>query len=328
MSNERSVPISPALGELLDVVRAAQLPALLSGPHGIGKSQYLEAWARARGCDVYVLDLSLLEATDLTGLPYLRDGVTHFAPPATLPPPDAARPCALILEELNRCDRSVRQPCLQLLTTRRLNDYRLPAECFLAACVNPENHGYEVDAFDPALASRFVALKVHADRDAWMQWARASAVYPPVVRFVERFSKSFERAPPRAWEQAARILAAGFAAHRTPASLEPLLAAVLQPVTAKALLLELPDQIPDISPESLLRAPRTWLSTVRAWMDRERHDLVAITLENLRAFLTEKPDAVPRKKIDRKGLAEILDIVPPDLAVPILDLLDRDEKTP
>jgi hypothetical protein len=228
----------------------------------------------------------------------------------------------LVLEELNRCDRSVRQPCLQLLTTRRLNDYALPDGCFIVACVNPDNVGYEVDVLDPALASRFVMLKVRADREAWVRWARDAGVHPSVLRFVERFAQVFERAPPRAWEQAARLLAAGLASHRAPSSLEPLLAAVLQPLTAKALLMELPEHMPDISPESLLRAPRTWLSTVRIWVERERHDMVALTLDNLKRFLIERPDAVPRKKIDHKGLGEILDLVPPDLAVPILDLLD------
>ncbi|MFO0647587.1 MAG: AAA family ATPase [Polyangiales bacterium] len=328
MSSERVITISPALGEALDVARGAGIPVLLSGSHGIGKSQYLDAYAHSRGCDSYVLDLSLLEATDLTGLPYLADGRTRFAPPATLPPGDATRPCVLVLEELNRCDRSVRQPCLQLLTTRRLNDYRLPDGCFVAACVNPENAGYEVDAFDPALASRFITLRVAPARDHWVAWAREKGLHPSVVRFVERFSQAFERAPPRSWEQAARILSAGIALRRSPASLEPLLAAVLQPVTAKALLLELPEQMPEISPEALLRSPRVWHSTFQTWMARERHDMVAATLEELRVFLRDRPDAVPRKKIDRKGLDAILDMVPPDLAVPILDMLDRPEKTP
>ncbi len=323
MASERSIPISPALGDALDVARGAGLPVLLSGSHGIGKSQYLEAYARSRGCDVYVLDLSLLEATDLTGLPYLSEGRTRFAPPSTLPPSDATRPCVLVLEELNRCDRSVRQPCLQLLTTRRLNDYRLPNDCFLAACVNPENAGYEVDPFDPALASRFITLHVTAARDHWVAWAREHGLHPSVVRFVERFSQAFDRAPPRSWEQASRIIASGLALGRNPASLEALLAAVLQPVTAKALLLELPDQLPDMTPEALLRNPGAWLATFKTWMARERHDMVSVTLEALRVWLVENPNAVPRSEIDRKGLDAILDVVPPDLALPIVDLLDR-----
>ncbi len=57
MSSERVITISPALGEALDVARGAGIPVLLSGSHGIGKSQYLDAYARSRGCDAYVLDL-------------------------------------------------------------------------------------------------------------------------------------------------------------------------------------------------------------------------------------------------------------------------------
>ncbi len=119
-------------------------PELLSGSHGIGKSDFLQEFGGARGLRVHVLDLSLLEATDLTGLPYQDAGRTRFAPPAHLPSAGEG-PSMLVLEELNRCDRSVRQPCLQLLTARRLNDYRLPDGCFVVACVNPVEGGYDVD---------------------------------------------------------------------------------------------------------------------------------------------------------------------------------------
>ena len=88
------VDIGPELGVLLDLARAADLPVLVTGRHGIGKSQYVAAWAEARGLRSSVLDLSLLEATDLTDLPLARDGRTHFAPPARLPTDDDAPGCS------------------------------------------------------------------------------------------------------------------------------------------------------------------------------------------------------------------------------------------
>lgn len=204
-TDSHAIPIGPDLGRVLEVAHAASLSVLLSGSHGIGKSDYLQEFGGARGLRVHVLDLSLLEATDLTGLPFQTAGRTHFAPPAHLPSADEG-PTMLVLEELNRCDRSVRQPCLQLLTARRLNDYRLPDGCFVVACVNPIEGGYDVDELDAALASRFVRLDVTASRERWAEWARGAGVLDEVIRFVERHPKAFDPTPPRSWTYASSLL--------------------------------------------------------------------------------------------------------------------------
>jgi hypothetical protein len=311
---QKPLPISPALGKVLDVIFAADLPVLLSGSHGIGKSQYLEHYAHQRRLIPYVLDLSLLEATDLTGLPYREDGITRFAPPATLPPVNSP-PCILILEELNRCDRSVRQPCLQLLTTRRLNDYQLPANCRLAACINPHSAGYDVDALDPALASRFVILPVEPERASWVVWATEAHLYPGVVRFVEKFSQAFERSPPRTWTQAARLIEAGLCQGWKIAELETLLQPVLKPITAKALLMELPQLAPEVPPEKLLASPKEYLPLFQGWSKQGRLDNMYFVLDLLKRHL-DSLSAIP--EVSRSDFTALLATVPPDLATPIL----------
>lgn len=309
----KTVAISAKLGKLLDVIFAADLPVLLSGSHGIGKSQYLEHYAASRGWSACVLDLSLLEATDLTGLPYRDGGLTRFAPPASLPQP-GDQPALLVLEELNRCDRSVRQPCLQLLTTRRLNDYQLPQNCRIAACINPAEGGYDVDTLDPALASRFVTLPVVPDREAWVAWAKAAGLFPGVVQFVDRFPQSFERAPPRTWAQAARLIEAGLRAGWKLKDMEGILAPVLKPLTAKALMMELPALAPDISPESFLLEPRKHLKRLESWRDQGRTDLQLFLVNGLRQVVT---GGVP-EDLDRVMIRLLLATMPPDLVAPLV----------
>ncbi len=316
--SDKPLPISPILGRTLDAIRLAGLPAMLVGPHGIGKSQFLEGYAESRGLAVHVLDLSLLEATDLTGIPYIEGGRTRFAAPSTLPDSDALHPTMLVLEELNRCDRSVRQPCLQLLTTRRLNDYRLPPGCFLAACINPEDAGYEVDALDPALASRFVSLRVCPDQVAWLDWARRAGVHPGVVRFVGKFPQAFDRAPPRTWTHAASLMTAALSQGWSVPELEPLLRPILGAMTARALLMDIPDVMPSIPPEVLLRDASEYVGAFETWMGQSRLDIVGVILESLRQHLLR---AVP-DRIDLVGINRILDVTPPDLALPILDLIE------
>jgi len=315
-ATRKSTPIGPKLGRLLDLARDAELPALLVGRHGIGKSEYLESWARARGMQSYVLDLSLLEATDLTGIPYVESGTTRFAPPATLPPSQAAEGTVLVLEELNRCDRSVRQPCLQLLTTRRLNEYRLPRGCFLVACVNPPETGYEVDEIDEALASRFVTIHVEPERRAWLAWARESGVPDVVVSFVERYRQAFESHPPRTWTFAGRIVSAALARGSNADELADALSTVLGPIPAQALLLEMRARAAVTpGPSEILREPRRHVETMRKLTEERRLDVLRDVLDGLVHLLDEDAGKLAlRVSATRAGLRELADAVPPDLA--------------
>jgi hypothetical protein len=322
---QKPTPIGPKLGRLLDLARDAALPALLVGSHGIGKSEYLEAWARERGMRPYVLDLSLLEATDLTGIPYLESGTTRFAPPATLPPSDTREPTLLVLEELNRCDRSVRQPCLQLLTTRRLNEYRLPEGCFLAACVNPPATGYDVDELDLALASRFVTVHVEPERRAWTAWARQSGVPELLVGFVERYRQAFDSHPPRTWTFAGRLVTAALARGCNADELEAALRTVLGPIAAQALLLEMrghAELAP--GPSEILREPRRHVEAMRRLTAERRLDLVQDILDGRGAPLAAAAGrSALRVGATRAGLRDVLDVVPPDLAAAIAARLEE-----
>ena len=321
----KPTPIGPKLGRLLDIARDADLPVLLVGRHGIGKSEYVEGWARDRSLRPFILDLSLLEATDLTGIPYLDRGTTRFAPPATLPPTDAREPTLLVLEELNRCDRSVRQPCLQLLTTRRLNEYRLPAGCFLVACVNPPETGYDVDEVDEALASRFVTIHVEPERRAWLAWARANGAPDLLVQFVERYRQAFDSHPPRTWTFAGRILAAALARGANADDLEEALRTVLGPIPTQALILELRAQtllVP--SPSEIVREPRRHVEAMRRLTEDRRLDVLRDVLEGVGALLDEEPGRLAlRGAAARAGLREVADVVPPDLARAIRERLEE-----
>src|SRR5437588_11131283 len=96
---------------------------MLRGGTGVGKSATLEAFAENKGLKFISRDLSLMEPPDLVGLPKLDGKVTRYLPPSFLP---ASGEGVLVLEEINRAPSYMRAPCLQLLTARSLNDYRLP----------------------------------------------------------------------------------------------------------------------------------------------------------------------------------------------------------
>jgi hypothetical protein len=199
------IPVGPRLEALLELAYRARRSVLLEGPTGVGKSEVVRALARKLGVGTVVLDLSLLEPPDLVGLPVIEGGRTAFAVPKALPTAGAG---ILMLEELNRAERYIQQPALQLLSARRLHDYELPPDWVCFAAINPETGDYHVTPLDRALRARFLCATVRADRASWLSWALASGVHPAVVDLVRAHARALDDVPPRSWAYAAQLLAA------------------------------------------------------------------------------------------------------------------------
>ena len=163
-----ALPLGPRVESILEVAYRARRAVLLEGATGIGKSELVAHVAKKLGIGHIVLDLSLLEPPDLVGLPVIEDGRTRYALPRFLPRDGAG---ILMLEELNRAERYIQQPALQLLTARRLHEYELPPDWVSFAAINPETSDYQVTPLDRALRARFLTLQVRAERSAWLAWA-------------------------------------------------------------------------------------------------------------------------------------------------------------
>lgn len=184
---------------LIDFIKlcyAANRPPLLIGPHGCGKSMLLEQAAKELNISYICRDLSLMEPPDLVGMPKLDGGVTRFLPPSFLPTEGKGLLC---FEELNRCPNYMRAPCLQLLTARCLNDYRLPDGWLPCAAINPSEANYEVNDLDPALLSRFVKVLVIPDKTEWIKWAKENGISKEITGYVGYDSKVFTDTSPRDW---------------------------------------------------------------------------------------------------------------------------------
>jgi hypothetical protein len=203
VSPYRLLAIGPDLKRVLAIAYRARRPVLLEGPTGIGKSEIVRQVAADLGIDHVVLDLSLLEPPDLVGLPRIEDNRTSYAAPKMLPTEGRG---ILMLEELNRAERYIQQPALQLLTGRRLHEYVLPEGWFACAAINPERGDYQVTPLDPALRSRFMNLLVRADRKTWLAWAEDSGCHPAVLRLARGHDRFFEDVPPRTWTYVSDVL--------------------------------------------------------------------------------------------------------------------------
>jgi hypothetical protein len=211
------------LVDFIKLCYRAGRPPLLVGGHGIGKSEILAQAAEELDIGYLCRDLSLMEPPDLVGLPRLADDVTRFYAPAFLPRDGAG---LLVFEELNRCQSYMRAPCLQLLTARTLNDYRLPDGWLPAAAINPSDEDYDVSDLDPALLSRFVVVGVEADPRQWLAWAEGRGLHQDVLDYVGSDPRLFGDTNPRAWAGVSDLLRAAGEGGLGPEALEALDAAV------------------------------------------------------------------------------------------------------
>ena len=191
--------------DILKVSYEADQPILLVGSHGIGKSQLVEQAAKAIGIKSLVLDLSIMENVDLSGLPQVVEGKMTYATPSFLPSDGRG---LLVFEELNRSPKYVQAPCLQLLTARRLNDYHLPKGWLPCAAINPADDVYTTEELDAALASRFLTVEVVPDVRQWIRWASGAGVDERVTDYVSSTPRIFESndSNPRAWTYVSNLL--------------------------------------------------------------------------------------------------------------------------
>jgi len=200
-----AIPVGPRLEKVLTVAYRARRAVLLEGPTGVGKSEIVRRVAERLGIGTTILDLSLLEPPDLVGLPIVKDGRTQYALPSVLPQDGAG---ILMLEELNRAERYIQQPALQLLSARRLHEYELPPGWVCVATVNPQTAEYHVTALDKALRARFLQVSVRADRASWLAWAQTQNLHPGILALAHTHERLLDDVPPRTWTYASELLQA------------------------------------------------------------------------------------------------------------------------
>ena len=157
---------------LADCYLAADVPFILHGDPGLGKSDAIRKAARRR-FDGRVVDFraSNRDAVDLMGVPSVEGGLTVWNIPAELP--NAARHGErgiLFLDEMNRGTAQTQAGLLSLSLDRFVGAYDMrvsaPGWRIASAC-NVKG----MARMDPANANRFAHIEVAPDVESWIDWA-------------------------------------------------------------------------------------------------------------------------------------------------------------
>ena len=225
--------------QALAVAIAANVPVLLWGAPGTGKTSVVEALGRAAGLPVEIVIGSIREPSDFAGLPVVHDGGVHLAPPTWAKRLAVAGRGLLFLDELTTSPPAVQAAMLRVVLERVVGDLELPPEVRVVAAANPPEQAADGWDLTPPLANRLVHLDWTADAFAVADGlalgfpepsvpdlqvlseesanaaARAAVgaflrVRPALLLQVPQQASSAGRGwpSPRSWETVARLLAA------------------------------------------------------------------------------------------------------------------------
>ncbi|MDD1057661.1 AAA family ATPase [Streptomyces cocklensis] len=169
--------------EALTLSVAADLPVLLWGEPGIGKTAALTQLAAALDLPLTTVIASVHEPSDFSGLPVVGDDPAVQGVP--MAPPDWAVRLVragrglLFLDELSTAPPAVQAALLRLVLERRIGALQLPPGVRIVAAANPRSSAADGWELSPPLANRFVHLQWTHDHDVVVRglggtWPRAA----------------------------------------------------------------------------------------------------------------------------------------------------------
>ncbi len=169
--------------EALTLTVAADLPVLLWGEPGIGKTAALTQLAEALDLPLTTVIASVHEPSDFSGLPVVGDDPAERGVP--MAPPDWAVRLVragrglLFLDELSTAPPAVQAALLRLVLERRIGALRLPPGVRIVAAANPRSSAADGWELNPPLANRFIHLQWTYDHEVVVRglggtWPRAT----------------------------------------------------------------------------------------------------------------------------------------------------------
>ncbi|HEY9441513.1 MAG TPA: MoxR family ATPase [Streptomyces sp.] len=169
--------------EALTLAVAADLPVLLWGEPGIGKTAALVQLAEALDLPLTTVIASVHEPSDFSGLPVVGDDPAEQGVP--MAPPDWAVRLVragrglLFLDELSTAPPAVQAALLRLVLERRVGALHLPPGVRIVAAANPRSSAADGWELSAPLANRFVHLKWTHDHEVVVRglggiWPRAT----------------------------------------------------------------------------------------------------------------------------------------------------------
>lgn len=192
------------------------IPFMLWGAPGVGKSSLVRQLADQRGVKVIDFRASTRDAVALMGLPDLHGDTTKWKVPDEFPQVDRDGPEGLLfLDEINAAAPSMQAAMFGLVLDRRVGDYTLPPGWRVIAAGNRQSDKAAAQRMPSALANRFAHVDIEPELDASVDHFYSIGVDPRLIAFL-RFrpgllhmmdGQDLRAFPtPRSWESVSKVL--------------------------------------------------------------------------------------------------------------------------
>ncbi|MGB9812465.1 MAG: ATP-binding protein [Thermovenabulum sp.] len=187
--------------EIIKKLIKINLPVMLWGPPGVGKSQMVKDAAKELGYSLVDMRLQEMSPVDLRGIPVedKETGRAKWLPPYDLPMEerDGVRG-VLFLDELPNADRDVQSVALRLILDRRIGTYELPKQWVPIAAGNRVQDRAGAYSLISSLANRLIHIPVYSSMpsldieikdveinvEEWRKWAYENDVAEEIVAFI------------------------------------------------------------------------------------------------------------------------------------------------
>lgn len=198
------------------LMKRIDVPIYVWGPPGIGKSDVIKQVGKELGVDVIDIRLSLMDPTDLRGVPMVIDGEAKWVKPSFLPKNEDS---IMFFDELNHAPPSVQSAAYQIILDGRIGEHTLPDNTIRIAAGNQKGDGILGYDLPLPLKNRFVHIEMRCDSDAWLEWAEKEEIDSRIIAFIyskpellmdlpkgQDTQKAYGFPTPRSWAFASTII--------------------------------------------------------------------------------------------------------------------------
>lgn len=154
---------------LLDKFLEKDVPVILWGPPGVGKSASICAYEQ-QGWQIFVLNGAIMQPEDILGLPTItKDGATKFCPPDWAIKANVADRAIVFLSELSTALPAMQAAMLRVAQERSVGSLMLGPNVRVVADANPPTSMGGGFHLSPALANRFAHIDFVPDFVSWSE---------------------------------------------------------------------------------------------------------------------------------------------------------------
>jgi hypothetical protein len=189
----------------------SKIPVFVWGHPGVGKSSLIRQIASDKSMEFIDLRLSLLDPTDLRGIPFFdaSNKTAVWAKPEFLPTTSSKAFGILFLDEINSAPPTIQAAAYQLILDRKIGEYTLPENYAIVAAGNYDSDRGVTYRMPTPLANRFVHLDFDLDFQEWKSWAYETKIDNRIISFLsykpqnlftfDAKAKEKSFATPRSW---------------------------------------------------------------------------------------------------------------------------------